>query len=65
MTANRKVRPERYGGAVTPVGNFKGIRLDAEFFRAHPEFNCRVNATVIADGQVLLSAKASVQRSGR
>jgi len=62
MTANGNARSERYGGTVTSVGNSKGIRLDAEFFRAHPEFNGRVDATVIADGQVLLSAKGARQR---
>lgn len=62
MTANRNARAERYGGTVTPVGNSKGIRLDAEFFKAHPEFNGKVDATVIADGQVLLSTKTSKQR---
>ena len=62
MGANRNARAERYGGTVTPVGNSKGIRLDAEFFRAHPEFNGKVHATVIADGQVLLSAKTTKQR---
>ena len=63
MTANRDARAERYSGTVTPVGNSKGIRLEAEFFRAHPEFSGRVDATVIADGQVLLSAKGAKQRS--
>ncbi len=63
MTATRDARAERYSGTVTPVGNSKGIRLDAEFFRAHPEFSGKVDATVIADGQVLLSAKGAKQRS--
>jgi hypothetical protein len=27
---------EQYQGKVTPVGNSKGIRLDAAFFKAHP-----------------------------
>jgi hypothetical protein len=54
---------EQYGGKVTPVGNSKGIRLDAAFFKAHPEFNGEVRATVLADGQVLLSAKAISRRS--
>jgi hypothetical protein len=62
MTANRNARAERYGGKVTPVGNSKGIRLDAEFFRAHPEFNGDVHATVVGDGQVLISAKPSKGR---
>lgn len=45
-----------YSGKVTPVGNSKGIRIDAAFFREHPEFEGEVRATVLADGQVLLSA---------
>ena len=49
---------EKYAGKVTPVGNSKGIRLDAAFFKAHPEFSGEVRATVLADGQVLLSAKS-------
>jgi hypothetical protein len=63
VTANRDARAQRYSGTVTPVGNSKGIRLDAEFFRAHPEFSGKVDATVIADGQVLLSAKGAKRRS--
>jgi len=49
-------RASQYSGKVTPVGNSKGIRLDAAFFKAHPEFNGEVRATVLGDGQVLLSA---------
>ena len=55
---------ERYAGKVTPVGNSKGIRLDAAFFRAHPEFEGDVRATVVADGQVLLSARRARRKSG-
>lgn len=51
-----RARSGRYGGKVTSVGNSKGIRLDAAFFKAHPEFDGDVHATVLADGQVLLSA---------
>jgi antitoxin PrlF len=54
---------EKYAGKVTPVGNSKGIRLDAAFFKAHPEFKGKVRATVLADGQVLLSAKPSVRKA--
>ncbi len=57
MAATVETHTEQYGGKVTPVGNSKGIRLDAAFFKAHPEFNGEVRATVLADGQVLLSAK--------
>jgi len=56
-------RAREYNGKVTPVGNSKGIRLDAAFFRAHPEFNGAVRATVLADGQVLLSAKSAARRA--
>jgi len=49
---------QRYPGKVTPVGNSKGIRLDAAFFKAHPEFEGVVQATVLGEGQILLSARA-------
>jgi hypothetical protein len=62
MTITTHPPAEQYGGKVTPVGNSKGIRLDASFFKAHPEFNGEVRATVLADGQVLLSAKNTVRR---
>lgn len=53
---------EQYSGKVTPVGNSKGIRIDAAFFKAHPEFSGEVRATVLTDGQVLLSARNPVSR---
>lgn len=56
---------ETYSGKVTPVGNSKGIRLDAGFFKAHPEFDGDVRATVLADGQVLLSARSARRRTAR
>ena len=65
MTAARISRSERYGGTVTPVGNSKGIRLDAAFFKAHPEFDGKVDLTVLADGQVLLSAHKTKQRAAK
>jgi len=65
MTITAHPPAEQYGGKVTPVGNSKGIRLDASFFKAHPEFNGEVRATVLADGQVLLSAKNTVRRPAR
>lgn len=58
-------RIEKYAGRVTPVGNSKGIRIDAAFFKAHPEFSGDVNATVLADGQVLLSARSTARRAKR
>lgn len=63
MTLTAHSSAEQYGGKVTPVGNSKGIRLDAAFFKVHPEFNGEVRATVLADGQVLLSANNSVRRA--
>jgi prlF antitoxin for toxin YhaV_toxin len=54
---------EKYSGKVTPVGNSKGIRLDAAFFKAHPEFEGEVRATVLADGQVLLSARSTGRKT--
>jgi len=57
--------PQRYAGKVTRVGNSKGIRLDAAFFKAHPEFGGEVQATVLAEGQVLLSAKAKRRARGK
>ena len=56
---------EKYSGKVTPVGNSKGIRLDAAFFKAHPEFEGEVRATVLADGHVLLSARSSRKKAKR
>ena len=54
---------EKDSGKVTPVGNSKGIRLDAAFFKAHPEFQGAVRATVLGDGQVLLSASLSRRKA--
>ena len=65
MPSTTNTLAEQYKGKVTPVGNSKGIRLDASFFKAHPEFNGEVRATVLADGQVLLSAKNAVRRPAK
>ena len=62
MTATTRLPSEQYSGKVTPVGNSKGFRMDAAFFKAHPEFSGDVRATVLTDGQVLLSAKNPVSR---
>lgn len=48
---------EAYQGKVAAIGNSRGIRLDAAFFRAHPEFSGEVVATIVSDGHVLLSAQ--------
>ena len=48
---------ERFRGKVAQVGNSKGVRLDAAFFRMHPEFSGDVDATIVGEGHVLLSVK--------
>ena len=58
-------RQEQYEGTVVQVGNSRGMRLPAGFFHAHPEFNGKVQVTVIADGAVLVSAKLPVRRKSK
>ena len=58
-------RSEQYAGKVTQVGNSRGVRVDAAFFKAHPEFSGEVQVTVVADGHVLLSAKTRGRRRSR
>jgi antitoxin component of MazEF toxin-antitoxin module len=55
-------RQEQYEGTVVQVGNSRGMRLPAGFFHAHPEFSGKVRVTVLADGQVLVSAKIPARR---
>ena len=64
MTAHT-VHTEAYQGKVAAIGNSKGIRLDAAFFRAHPEFSGEVMATVVSDGHVLLSAKPQAKEENK
>jgi antitoxin PrlF len=62
MTAHK--RTEQYEGTVVQVGNSRGMRLPAGFFAAHPEFReGKVKVTVVADGQVLVSAASSGRAS--
>jgi len=58
-------RAEQYEGTVVQVGNSRGMRLPAGFFHAHPEFNGKVQVTVVADGAVLVSAKLPARRKTR
>lgn len=58
-------RQEQYEGTVVQVGNSRGMRLPAGFFNAHPEFNGKVQLTVVADGAVLLSAKSTPRRKAK
>lgn len=55
-------RLEEFEGTVVAVGNSRGMRLPAGFFRAHPEFSGKVQVTVVADGTVLVSARPPSRR---
>jgi prlF antitoxin for toxin YhaV_toxin len=54
----------QYEGTIVQVGNSRGMRLPAGFFNAHPEFNGKVRATFVADGQVLISAQPVAKGKG-
>ena len=56
---------EQYEGTVVQVGNSRGMRLPAGFFKAHPEFEGKVKVTVVADGAILVSAKPIVKRKSK
>ena len=56
---------EQYEGAVVQVGNSRGMRLPAGFFKAHPEFEGKVKVTVVADGAILVSAKPVAKRKSK
>lgn len=53
---------EQYEGTVVKVGNSRGMRLPAGFFHAHPEFDGKVQITVVGEGAVLVSAKPASRR---
>ena len=55
-------RQKQYEGSVVQIGNSRGMRLPAGFFKAHPEFNGKVQVTVVADGAVLMSTKPPARR---
>jgi hypothetical protein len=61
MSATPAKPKPAYRGKITRVGDSKGVRLDAAFFRAHPELSADVSATVVAEGRVLLSARNPVR----
>ena len=56
---------EQYEGTVVQVGNSRGMRLPAGFFKAHPEFEGKVKVTVVADGAILVSAKPVAKRKSK
>ena len=56
---------EQYEGTVVQVGNSRGMRLPAGFFRAHPELEGKVKVTVVADGAILVSAKPVAKRKSK
>ena len=55
----------QYEGTVVQIGNSRGMRMPASFFHAHPEFTGKVRMTVVADGQVLLSAVTPARRKAK
>jgi antitoxin PrlF len=54
---NEVAELEEYEGVVVPIGNSRGVRLPSGFFKSHPEFSGKVKLTVVADGEVLVSAR--------
>ena len=50
-----------YQGRRTKTGNSQGFRFEGALFKSHPEFNGKVRGTVIAPGQLLISAEPSEQ----
>lgn len=55
----------QYEGTVVAVGNSRGMRLPAGFFKAHPEFDGKVDVTVVAEGAILVSARPVARRAAR
>ena len=49
----------KYTGKAARIGNSKGYRMDANFFKEHPEFENEVQVTIISKGQALLSVNPS------
>lgn len=59
---------EKFHGKTTVAGNSKALRIDAEFFRAHPEFDtgAEIKVQLLGPGQALVSvAKAAKQTRRR
>ena len=54
---------KQYEGSVTPVGNSTGLRVPKAFWTEHPEFFGKVRLTVVAEGQVLLTAARQPRRA--
>lgn len=54
---------KQYEGSVTPVGNSTGLRVPKAFWTEHPEFIGKVRLTVVAEGQVLLTAARQSRRA--
>jgi antitoxin PrlF len=55
----------KYNGSITTTGRSEAIRLDKDLFKQHPEFQqkAKVQAHVIAPGQMLISLLDNVQTS--
>lgn len=50
-----------FHASATPIGNSKGLRLDAALYREHPEFSKGdFTVNIIAPGQMLVSAEGNL-----
>jgi hypothetical protein len=54
----------QFDAKVVSVGNSKGFRIEAGFFRQNPEFGGDAVATVVGPGSVLISAKRQPRTRG-
>ena len=54
-----------YESTVAAEGNSRGMRLPARFFKAHPEFDGKVDVTVVPEGAILVSARPVARRAAR
>lgn len=58
---------DKFKGKTTFAGNSKALRIDAEFFRAHPEFDIGADIKVqpLGPGQALVSVARASKKSLR
>ena len=63
VTMSTTNEQKQYEGTVTAVGNSTGVRMPKAFWNEHPEFIGKVRLTVVAEGQVLLTAARQPQRA--
>ncbi len=58
---------DKFRGKTTVAGNSKALRIDAAFFRAHPEFDkgADIKVHALGPGQVLISVVKAVKPIAR